>query len=96
MKHPLLLACAEALLSTLQTSLLPPALRFWAALWLARCSVVHYRCLLGNPSPTLHRRIRALQTTLESEWGCEERSRVERRSGWRAARRRRDGCWCAC
>lgn len=67
MKHPLLLACAEVLLLQLHSMLLPASLRFWTALWLARCSVVHYRCLLGNPSPTLHKRIRSLQEGIEKE-----------------------------
>lgn len=78
MKHPLLLACAESLLLLLHSMLLPADLRFWASLWLARCSVVHYRCLLGNPSASLHKRIRSLQEKLELE--CERSVKLTSRA----------------
>ena len=67
MKYPLLLSCAESILSVLLSTVSQQDLVMWIQLWCYRCDVVHHRCLLGNPSPTLHKQIRELQESVEKE-----------------------------
>lgn len=63
-KFPLLLSTAESLLLLLE-DLCHDSIKLYVCWWLARSAVVHHRCLLGNPSPTLCNRVRNNQSWIE-------------------------------
>lgn len=66
-KFPLFLSTAESLLLLLE-DISHTSIRLYVRWWLARCSVAHHRCLLGNLSPTLCNRIRSNQSWIEEEY----------------------------